>query len=44
MTEFDPHTLLADSRLAVLATIKADGRPQPSSPSTTGKPASSTCR
>ena len=28
MTEFDPHTLLADSRLAVLATIKADGRPQ----------------
>jgi PPOX class probable F420-dependent enzyme len=28
MTAFDPHTLLADSRLAVLATIKADGRPQ----------------
>ena len=25
---FDPHTLLADSRLGVLATIKADGRPQ----------------
>jgi PPOX class probable F420-dependent enzyme len=28
MTAFDPHALLADSRLAVLATIKADGRPQ----------------
>ena len=27
-TSFDPHQLLADSRLAVLATIKADGRPQ----------------
>lgn len=25
---FDPHQLLADSRLAVLATIKSDGRPQ----------------
>jgi PPOX class probable F420-dependent enzyme len=25
---FDPHTLLAESRLGVLATIKADGRPQ----------------
>ncbi|MFE2754892.1 PPOX class F420-dependent oxidoreductase [Actinosynnema sp. NPDC059335] len=25
---FDPHALLADSRLGVLATIKADGRPQ----------------
>ncbi len=25
---FDPHTLLADSSLGVLATIKADGRPQ----------------
>ena len=25
---FDPHSLLADSRLAVLATIKGDGRPQ----------------
>jgi PPOX class probable F420-dependent enzyme len=27
-TPFDPRTLLAESRLAVLATIKADGRPQ----------------
>ncbi|MFE7130985.1 PPOX class F420-dependent oxidoreductase [Streptomyces sp. NPDC057638] len=27
-TPFDPRTLLADSRLGVLATIKADGRPQ----------------
>jgi PPOX class probable F420-dependent enzyme len=27
-TRFDPHTLIADSRLGVLATIKADGRPQ----------------
>jgi PPOX class probable F420-dependent enzyme len=26
--EFDPHTLLAESRLGVLATIKSDGRPQ----------------
>ncbi|GAA3302392.1 PPOX class F420-dependent oxidoreductase [Dactylosporangium vinaceum] len=26
--EFDPRTLLADSRLGVLATIKSDGRPQ----------------
>lgn len=26
--EFDPHTLLADSRLGVLATIKSDGLPQ----------------
>ncbi|MFD8500692.1 PPOX class F420-dependent oxidoreductase [Amycolatopsis sp. NPDC059657] len=25
---FDPHTLLAQSRLGVLATIKPDGRPQ----------------
>ena len=25
---FDPRTLLAESRLGVLATIKADGRPQ----------------
>ncbi|WP_030788094.1 PPOX class F420-dependent oxidoreductase [Streptomyces sp. NRRL S-920] len=25
---FDPHALLAESRLGVLATIKADGRPQ----------------
>jgi PPOX class probable F420-dependent enzyme len=28
MTTFDPHALLAESRLGVLATIKADGRPQ----------------
>jgi PPOX class probable F420-dependent enzyme len=27
-TAFDPHTLLAESRLGVLATIKSDGRPQ----------------
>lgn len=27
-TPFDPRTLLADSSLGVLATIKADGRPQ----------------
>ncbi|RZQ65872.1 PPOX class F420-dependent oxidoreductase [Amycolatopsis suaedae] len=27
-TEFDPHDLLADSRLGVLATIKANGLPQ----------------
>ncbi|GGX19232.1 PPOX class F420-dependent oxidoreductase [Streptomyces chryseus] len=27
-TDFDPHALLARSRLGVLATIKADGRPQ----------------
>ncbi|WP_433269051.1 PPOX class F420-dependent oxidoreductase [Actinosynnema sp. CS-041913] len=27
-TLFDPHVLLAQSRLGVLATIKADGRPQ----------------
>jgi hypothetical protein len=25
---FDPHTLLAESRLGVLATLKSDGRPQ----------------
>ncbi|MHA6784289.1 PPOX class F420-dependent oxidoreductase [Pseudonocardia saturnea] len=25
---FDPHALLAESRLGVLATIKSDGRPQ----------------
>jgi PPOX class probable F420-dependent enzyme len=25
---FDPHALLAESRLGVLATLKADGRPQ----------------
>lgn len=27
-TSFDPHALLAESRLGVLATIKSDGRPQ----------------
>lgn len=27
-TSFDPHALLAKSRLGVLATLKADGRPQ----------------
>ncbi|MGH3918204.1 MAG: PPOX class F420-dependent oxidoreductase [Pseudonocardiaceae bacterium] len=27
-TPFDPHSLLAESRLGVLATIKSDGRPQ----------------
>ena len=27
-TQFDPHALLAQSRLGVLATIKSDGRPQ----------------
>jgi PPOX class probable F420-dependent enzyme len=27
-TPFDPHTLLVESRLGVLATTKADGRPQ----------------
>jgi PPOX class probable F420-dependent enzyme len=27
-TSFDPRDLLAESRLGVLATIKADGRPQ----------------
>jgi PPOX class probable F420-dependent enzyme len=27
-TEFDPRTLLAESRLGVLATIKSDGLPQ----------------
>ncbi|WP_328476418.1 PPOX class F420-dependent oxidoreductase [Actinoplanes sp. NBC_00393] len=27
-TEFDPRSLLAESKLSVLATIKADGRPQ----------------
>jgi PPOX class probable F420-dependent enzyme len=27
-TSFDPHALLAESRLGVLATIKGDGRPQ----------------
>lgn len=28
MTTFDPHALLADTRLGVLATIKASGMPQ----------------
>jgi PPOX class probable F420-dependent enzyme len=28
LTEFDPHALLAEARLGVLATLKADGRPQ----------------
>ena len=27
-TPYDPHTLLRDCRLGVLATIKSDGRPQ----------------
>lgn len=27
-TSFDPHALIAQSRLGVLATIKSDGRPQ----------------
>lgn len=27
-TSFDPRTLLEDTRLAILATIKSDGRPQ----------------
>ena len=27
-TGFDPHQLLADSRIGVLATLRADGRPQ----------------
>ncbi|MBH5336430.1 PPOX class F420-dependent oxidoreductase [Streptomyces pactum] len=27
-TAYDPHALLAESRIAVLATIKSDGRPQ----------------
>ena len=27
-TDFDPHALLAEARLGVLATLKADGRPQ----------------
>jgi PPOX class probable F420-dependent enzyme len=27
-TDFDPHALLAESRLGVLATIKSDGMPQ----------------
>jgi PPOX class probable F420-dependent enzyme len=28
LTAFDPHTLLAEARLGVLATLKSDGRPQ----------------
>ncbi|MEJ2855394.1 MULTISPECIES: PPOX class F420-dependent oxidoreductase [unclassified Saccharothrix] len=28
MTSFDPHALLSESRLGVLATLKSDGRPQ----------------
>jgi PPOX class probable F420-dependent enzyme len=28
ITDFDPHALLAGARLGVLATLKADGRPQ----------------
>lgn len=28
MSDFDPRTLLAESRLGVLATLKADGMPQ----------------
>ena len=28
LTEFDPHALIAEARLGVLATIKSDGRPQ----------------
>lgn len=28
LTDFDPHALLAGARLGVLATLKADGRPQ----------------
>jgi PPOX class probable F420-dependent enzyme len=27
-TQFDPHTLLSESRIGVLATLRADGRPQ----------------
>ena len=27
-TEFDPHALLAQGRIGVLATLRADGRPQ----------------
>jgi PPOX class probable F420-dependent enzyme len=27
-TEFDPHVLLAETRIGVLATLRADGRPQ----------------
>lgn len=28
MSDFDPHALLADARLGVLATLKSDGLPQ----------------
>jgi PPOX class probable F420-dependent enzyme len=28
VSQFEPHALLAESRLGVLATIKSDGRPQ----------------
>jgi PPOX class probable F420-dependent enzyme len=28
MTTFDPHALIAESRLGILATIRKDGRPQ----------------
>ncbi|MFV2174832.1 PPOX class F420-dependent oxidoreductase [Actinomadura sp. LOL_016] len=28
ITQFDPHALLAEGRLGVLATIRSDGRPQ----------------
>ncbi|GAA4609217.1 PPOX class probable F420-dependent enzyme [Actinoplanes octamycinicus] len=28
MTDFDPHALIAESRLGILATIRKDGRPQ----------------
>jgi PPOX class probable F420-dependent enzyme len=27
-TDFDPHALIAESRIGVLATLRADGRPQ----------------
>ncbi|TQM05847.1 PPOX class F420-dependent oxidoreductase [Pseudonocardia kunmingensis] len=27
-TEFDPHALLAEARIGVLATLRSDGRPQ----------------
>jgi PPOX class probable F420-dependent enzyme len=27
-TQFDPHTLLAECRIGVLATLRSDGRPQ----------------
>ena len=45
-TPFDPRTLLAESRLGVLATIKSDGRPQlsPVMPFYDQGPVSSTCR